>query len=76
MVATTVLTGDTVFRLVIIGTGFTRYKRQVIEYRIHAFILIRLSRVQPLTKPEFARIIASLNLLILKLNIAGHWSFE
>ncbi len=54
-----VLKGDIVFRLVIIGINFVRSKRQLIEYRIHAFILIRLLRVWPFTEPEFVRILSA-----------------
>ncbi len=65
---------DTVFRLVIIGISFVRYKRQMIEFLIHAFILIGVSRVRPFTKPEFARIFVSRYLSILEMKY--FWTFE
>ncbi len=59
-----VLNGRTVYRLVIKRIGVVGYKRQMIEYRIHAFILIRFSIVRPFTRPEFARILDNRNLLV------------
>ncbi len=56
---TIVLNEDTGFRFVII-----RYKRQMIEVRIHAFILFRLSRVRPCRRHLFACIFVSRNLLV------------
>ncbi len=43
------------------------YRRRIIEYRIHAFILIRLSRVRQFMQPEFARIFVSRKILMFKM---------
>ncbi len=48
----------------------------MIEFRIHAFILIRLVRVRPCTMPEFAHNFVNHNLLILKINYFLAWEFE
>ncbi len=51
---TVVLSCDTVFRLVIMRLRFVRYKTQMIEFRIYAFIFISLSRARPLTGPALS----------------------
>ncbi len=64
-----VLSGDTGCRLIIIGIHLVQFKRQMIEFHIHAFKLIRLSRVRPFTKPALARILSAVIPLVLKMNM-------
>ncbi len=56
------LNGDTGFRLVIKDISFVRWKLQMIELRIHAFILNRLSREPSYRMHLFDRIFVSRNL--------------
>ncbi len=47
---------------------------QIIEFRDCIFILVRLSRVRPFAKPEFARTCLSRYLLLLKMKY--RWVLE
>ncbi len=62
-----VRSGDTGFPLVIIGTIFERNKRQLIEFRILAFVLVPKPRVWSFTKPKYACTFVSRDPLILKI---------
>ncbi len=72
--STMVLNGDTGFQLLIIGISFVRYKRQMIELRIHAFILIWLTRERPCRRHSVICIFVSRTLLILRMNY--FWTLE
>ncbi len=73
---TKVLNCGAVFRLVNISIIFVRFKMRMIDYRIYAFILIRLSSVRSLKMPEIARILSAIIFYFYKQMGSRHWSFD